>query len=68
MIASVYEADAADVDIAVDAARKALSNPDWCDITPSKRGALLYKLADLIEENIDLLGALGKTTRVKTFP
>lgn len=44
-IASVYAAGAEDVDIAVDAARKAFKT--WRDIVPTERGGLMLKLADL---------------------
>lgn len=59
VIASVYEGDAEDIDVAVKAAREALSSPEWADISTYERGRLLFKLADLIEENIDLLASLG---------
>ena len=41
----------ADVDRAVQAAHKAFSSGDWSKLTPSRRGALLRKLGDLISEN-----------------
>ena len=40
-----------DVDRAVAAARDAFENGPWRRITPSERGRLLWKLADLIEEH-----------------
>jgi phenylacetaldehyde dehydrogenase len=43
--------DGADVDRAVTAARRALEDPAWRDITPLERGRLLDRLADLIEEH-----------------
>src|SRR5262249_12573427 len=49
-IAQVAEADAADVDKAVAAARAAFDNGPWRKkLTASQRGNLMYKLADLIE-------------------
>jgi aldehyde dehydrogenase (NAD+) len=57
-IASVAEGDAADVDLAVKAARKAFEGGDWPKMDARDRGRLMNKLADLIEENIDELAAL----------
>lgn len=57
VICEVAEADAADVDKAVQAARKAF-NGEWRKISATERGNLLYRLADLIEENIDELARL----------
>src|SRR3954471_11661539 len=59
VIASVAEADAADVDLAVKAARKAFhAKAQWRRMSASDRGKLLNKLADLIEENADELALL----------
>ncbi|KAF8429233.1 aldehyde dehydrogenase domain-containing protein [Tirmania nivea] len=58
-ITSVYAADAADVDTAVDAARAAFESPAWSELTPEARGRLLYKLADLIEKNSKVLATIG---------
>jgi aldehyde dehydrogenase (NAD+) len=57
-ICNVAEADAADVDKAVQAARAAFRHGEWSKISATKRGELLYKLADLIEQNIDELARL----------
>jgi aldehyde dehydrogenase (NAD+) len=57
-IASVAEGDAADIDLAVKAARKAFEGGDWPKMDARDRGRLMNKLADLIEENIDELAAL----------
>src|SRR5471030_3160136 len=55
VIAHVAEADAADVDKAVGAARAAFEKGAWRKMTAAQRGALMYKLADLIEKNLDEL-------------
>ena len=47
-----------DVDAAVVAARKALSDGDWPAMTPNERGKILWKMAELIEANIDELAEL----------
>jgi aldehyde dehydrogenase (NAD+) len=56
-ICQVAEADAADVDKAVKAARAAFEGP-WRRMRASERGRLLYRLADLIEANADELARL----------
>ncbi|KUL82584.1 hypothetical protein ZTR_09364 [Talaromyces verruculosus] len=67
VITSVHEATEKDVDIAVKAAREALNGP-WKHITPTERGRMLTKLADLFEEHIDVLAGIesldnGKATQ-----
>jgi len=57
-ICQVAEADKADVDLAVAAARKALESKPWARMNGATRGRLLYKLADLIEEHAQELAAL----------
>ena len=58
VLAHVAEADSADIDRAVIAARKAFESDAWRKMTPSKRGQLLWKMADLIEKNADELALL----------
>ena len=58
VIASVAEGDAADVDLAAKAARKAFESGPWSTMDARDRGRLMYKLADLIEEEADELAAL----------
>ena len=57
-ITSVQEADVADVDKAVKAARKAFDHGPWRRMAASERGRLMYKFADLIEKNADELAYL----------
>ncbi|MEO0767766.1 MAG: aldehyde dehydrogenase family protein, partial [Pseudomonadota bacterium] len=54
-------ASAADVGRAVAAAARVLDNPAWRDMTQTARGKLLYRLADLIEQNAQALGAIETT-------
>ncbi|OAQ67336.1 aldehyde dehydrogenase [Purpureocillium lilacinum] len=56
-IVAVHEAGPEDVDIAVKAARKAFEGV-WSQTTPSARGSMLAKLADLLEEHIEILAAI----------
>ncbi|SFJ81926.1 aldehyde dehydrogenase family protein [Thermoflavimicrobium dichotomicum] len=57
VLAEVYEADQADVDRAVEAAERAFAGP-WSKLTPSERGRLIWKLADLMEEHLEALAQL----------
>jgi acyl-CoA reductase-like NAD-dependent aldehyde dehydrogenase len=58
VLGTAVEATAADVDAAVEAAARAFADPAWRDLTPSARGRLLWRIADLIEEHADQLGEL----------
>ncbi len=58
VIATVAEGDAADVDRAVKAAREALEHGEWSKMDARDRGRLMYKLADLVEEEAEDLTAL----------
>ena len=55
-IAEVPQGTAADVDRAVEAAKKAW--PEWKETTPQERSELLLKLADLIDEHTDELAEI----------
>ena len=55
--ADVAEADRADIDKAVDAARRALDGK-WSKVSARDRGRMLYKLAQLIEEHAKELAEL----------
>ena len=52
-LATVSEGDAADVNRAVAAARQAFESGPWHAMTPSERGKLLWKLADLLETHVE---------------
>jgi aldehyde dehydrogenase (NAD+) len=55
VLTQIAAASSADVDHAVDAARRALEDRDspWRKLSASERGRLIWKLADLLEKNID---------------
>ena len=57
-LASVAEADAADVDKAVEAARHALERGPWRTISAAQRGRLMMQFADLMEKNAEELAML----------
>ncbi len=66
-ICQVAEADNDDVDLAVKAAREALTKGPWARMTAYQRGNLLYRLADLMEQNIEELAALESLDNGKTY-
>ncbi|QXJ21133.1 aldehyde dehydrogenase family protein [Actinomadura graeca] len=51
VITELHAADAGDVDRAVAAARRAFDSGPWPAMPGAERGRILYRLADLIEEN-----------------
>ncbi|XP_012059561.1 PREDICTED: cytosolic 10-formyltetrahydrofolate dehydrogenase [Atta cephalotes] len=58
VICSVESGNAEDVDRAVRAAKKAFEEGEWGKISARERGALLFKLADLMEEHKEELATL----------
>src|ERR1700741_4489669 len=57
-LVSVAEADRADVDAAVLAARRAFESPSWTGITPHARTRMLLQIADIVERHAEELAAL----------
>jgi aldehyde dehydrogenase (NAD+) len=57
-ICSVHAASVDDVDSAVKAARAAFNHKSWRDLAPTGRGALMYKLASLIEDHAETLATI----------
>ncbi|GFU00242.1 retinal dehydrogenase 2 [Nephila pilipes] len=67
-IADVQEADKADVDRAVKAAREAFKrNSVWRTMDASERGRLLFKLADLIKRDFDYIASLETLNNGKPY-
>src|SRR5689334_21530964 len=58
VITTVAEADAADVDAAVGAAREAFDNGPWSRTPARERARVLHRVADLIRERADEIVAL----------
>jgi acyl-CoA reductase-like NAD-dependent aldehyde dehydrogenase len=56
VVAQVYEAEFADVDVAVDAAEAAF--PSWSELGGFERAKFFYRLADLLEQSNSELAAL----------
>lgn len=57
-IAKVHAAGPEDVDIAVRAAQKALKDASWKLFPATDRGMLMTRLADLLEQNKELLATV----------
>lgn len=57
-ITTLIEASQADVDRAVAAARRAFDDGRWSGLPPARREAVLQRLADLVEANIDELAEI----------
>ncbi|HET7433373.1 MAG TPA: aldehyde dehydrogenase [Thermoanaerobaculia bacterium] len=64
VIADIPDSDAADIDAAVQAAKRAF--PAWSKTPAAERSRLLLKLADLIEQNLDDLAKLESRDNGKT--
>jgi phenylacetaldehyde dehydrogenase len=76
VLAEFAEGDRKDIDRAVQAARTAFESGPWPRLTPSERGRMIWKLADLIEQNLEEFAELEsldngkplKVTRVADVP
>ena len=53
VIAHVAEGDSEDIERAVRAARRAFDAGPWRKVTPSERGRMLWRLADLLEARLE---------------
>ncbi len=67
MLAQVAEGDAADIDRAVEAARRAFEEGPWSRMTASERGRLIWRIGDLILANVDELAQLESLDNGKPF-
>ena len=67
VIANVPEADKADVDLAVTAARRAFDDGSWDKVSPSQRGRMLWQVADLIERDLEELAELESIDNGKPY-
>ncbi|TIC96805.1 putative aldehyde dehydrogenase-like protein [Colletotrichum higginsianum] len=66
-IASVQAAEAEDIDKAIKAAHAALRHESWKGISATDRGAMMYKLADLIEQHKETLATIEAWDNGKTY-
>jgi phenylacetaldehyde dehydrogenase len=67
VIANVPEGDKADVDLAVAAARRAFDGGSWAKVSPSEKGRMLWRLADLIERDLEELAELESIDNGKPY-
>jgi phenylacetaldehyde dehydrogenase len=66
-LARVAEGDAADIDLAVRAARAAFDDGPWGRMTTSERGRVIWRIGDLILEHADELAQLESLDNGKPF-
>jgi phenylacetaldehyde dehydrogenase len=65
-VASIADASGADVDKAVAAAREAFEHGPWSTMLPAQREALIWRLADLIDQHADELAEIESIDNGKT--
>ncbi len=66
-LAVIAEAKQADIDRAVQAARRCFESDAWQRLAPRQRGRLLYRLADLVEANVDQLARIETLQNGKPY-
>ena len=57
-LAQVGKGDERDIDLAVAAARKAFDEGPWPKMSPHERGRIVWRLGDLIQQNLDEMAKL----------
>lgn len=67
VIAQVSEAQTEDIDVAVAAARKAFDEGEWTKMDTAERSHLIYKFANLLEENREELAQLEALDNGKPY-
>src|SRR3989442_12403900 len=65
--ATVARGDERDIDLAVAAARKAFDGGPWPRMTAAERGRIVWKLGDLIMQNLDEMARLESLNTGKTL-
>ncbi|MFK2825747.1 aldehyde dehydrogenase family protein [Bacillus sp. B190/17] len=58
VLATVYEAEEKEIDLAVKAAKKAFEKGPWSKMSAAERAKLIFKLTDLLEEHKEELAQL----------
>jgi aldehyde dehydrogenase (NAD+) len=66
-VAEVGKGDERDIDAAVTAARKAFDEGPWPRMSPHERGRIVWKLGDLIQQNLDEMARLESLCTGKTL-
>jgi phenylacetaldehyde dehydrogenase len=67
VVAQVPEAEAEDVNRAVAAARRAFDEGPWSKMSTSQRGQLIWKVADLLEANLEEFAEIESLDNGKPF-
>src|SRR5271155_2516175 len=67
IVAHVPEAEAEDVERAVTAARRAFDEGPWSKMSTSQRGQLIWKVADLLEANLEEFAEIESIDNGKPF-
>ncbi|CEI81793.1 aldehyde dehydrogenase [Oceanobacillus oncorhynchi subsp. incaldanensis] len=67
VIAKVSQADESDLDLAVQAARKAFDEGQWTKMEAAERSRIIYKFADLLEEHKEELAQLESLDNGKPY-
>lgn len=67
VLTEVNEAQEEDIDQAVKAAEKAFNDGPWSNLTTAERSHLMYKFADLLEENREELAQLDTLDNGKPY-
>ena len=67
VITKVAAAEPEDIDVAVQAARKAFKSRDWRGLPAAERGLLLWKLADLCEPDKHILATIDAWDNGKPY-
>jgi betaine-aldehyde dehydrogenase len=67
VIAKVPKGTKEDAKSAIDSAREAFDKGVWSEKTPAERSLILWKLADLVEQNADELAKLESVNVGKTY-
>src|SRR5262252_6876543 len=66
-LTDVAEAGAEDVDLAVQAARRAFDSGPWAKMSASDRGRILWRIGDLLEANVQEIGRVETLDQGKTI-
>ncbi|HEY7648007.1 MAG TPA: aldehyde dehydrogenase family protein [Methylomirabilota bacterium] len=66
-VAEVGKGDERDIDAAVAAARKAFDEGPWPRMSPHERGRIVWKLGELIQQNLDEMARLESLCTGKTL-
>jgi acyl-CoA reductase-like NAD-dependent aldehyde dehydrogenase len=67
LLAPVGRGDERDIDLAVAAARKAFDEGPWPRMSPHERGRMVWRLGELIQQNLDEMAKLESLCTGKTM-